>query len=155
MTDATYTTTPFAADTSSSIIPMAVAINPGAAITLMSLDTCMVGPCEVDSLYVGTGYDHINDTTHPSMAQDGLWKLIEAPTNNGPHTLGFPVFSIDKHPAWSVPGFNSTYVSAFNMPGSNATNLDTTETPYTMQSCLLYTSPSPRDRQKSRMPSSA
>ena len=26
---------------------------------------------------------------------------------------------------------------------------------YILQSCLLYTSPSPRDRQKSRMPSSA
>ena len=26
---------------------------------------------------------------------------------------------------------------------------------YTFESCLLYTSPSPRDRQKSRMPSSA
>ena len=28
-------------------------------------------------------------------------------------------------------------------------------TPYSITSCLLYTSPSPRDRQKSRMPSSA
>ena len=27
--------------------------------------------------------------------------------------------------------------------------------PPTLRSCLLYTSPSPRDRQKSRMPSSA
>ena len=27
--------------------------------------------------------------------------------------------------------------------------------PITVNSCLLYTSPSPRDRQKSRMPSSA
>ena len=26
---------------------------------------------------------------------------------------------------------------------------------FTMKGCLLYTSPSPRDRQKSRMPSSA
>ena len=31
----------------------------------------------------------------------------------------------------------------------------TIEKPVTMNSCLLYTSPSPRDRQKSRMPSSA
>ena len=28
-------------------------------------------------------------------------------------------------------------------------------TPYQIGTCLLYTSPSPRDRQKSRMPSSA
>ena len=29
------------------------------------------------------------------------------------------------------------------------------DTPYVLRGCLLYTSPSPRDRQKSRMPSSA
>ena len=29
------------------------------------------------------------------------------------------------------------------------------ENPVTLYACLLYTSPSPRDRQKSRMPSSA
>ena len=31
----------------------------------------------------------------------------------------------------------------------------TRKSKYANQSCLLYTSPSPRDRQKSRMPSSA
>ena len=35
--------------------------------------------------------------------------------------------------------------------GLNGTGDQTTQTPF----CLLYTSPSPRDRQKSRMPSSA
>ena len=44
--------------------------------------------------------------------------------------------------------------------GTNYTNMGTTQflsVPYAMHSktCLLYTSPSPRDRQKSRMPSSA
>ena len=33
--------------------------------------------------------------------------------------------------------------------------IDAVETLYMLISCLLYTSPSPRDRQKSRMPSSA
>ena len=33
--------------------------------------------------------------------------------------------------------------------------LAATQTPQAAQRCLLYTSPSPRDRQKSRMPSSA
>ena len=37
-------------------------------------------------------------------------------------------------------------------PDSNIVNYDKTEDKRT---CLLYTSPSPRDRQKSRMPSSA
>ena len=34
-------------------------------------------------------------------------------------------------------------------------DLRTRENPIIMLTCLLYTSPSPRDRQKSRMPSSA
>ena len=33
--------------------------------------------------------------------------------------------------------------------------VDRTHAPWSRRSCLLYTSPSPRDRQKSRMPSSA
>ena len=36
---------------------------------------------------------------------------------------------------------------------SEIVNKDEQKTPFTI--CLLYTSPSPRDRQKSRMPSSA
>ena len=35
------------------------------------------------------------------------------------------------------------------------TGLGRTKRPNTPNTCLLYTSPSPRDRQKSRMPSSA
>ena len=53
-----------------------------------------------------------------------------------------------------------TNISLFKMVGSNVqsdpietSNCKTDWTP--MDSCLLYTSPSPRDRQKSRMPSSA
>ena len=40
------------------------------------------------------------------------------------------------------------FVMQDNVPGATITFTDTTH-------CLLYTSPSPRDRQKSRMPSSA
>ena len=44
---------------------------------------------------------------------------------------------------------NMPYVNR-RWPGGMMTNFKTVK-----QSCLLYTSPSPRDRQKSRMPSSA
>ena len=63
------------------------------------------------------------------------------------------------------------FIICVNMPGSyygSVNPLDNNEktgmpflqdfpffTPMDMASCLLYTSPSPRDRQKSRMPSSA
>ena len=36
-----------------------------------------------------------------------------------------------------------------------AVSIEYTDDPHPRNSCLLYTSPSPRDRQKSRMPSSA
>ena len=44
-----------------------------------------------------------------------------------------------------------------NTPGAVATGLDARRTSFLVKAaaCLLYTSPSPRDRQKSRMPSSA
>ena len=58
-----------------------------------------------------------------------------------------------------VQFLNSLQASA---NGDNVTVLDlardieiVTETHYNPNTCLLYTSPSPRDRQKSRMPSSA
>ena len=37
----------------------------------------------------------------------------------------------------------------------NASNFNQLEVAWRFKTCLLYTSPSPRDRQKSRMPSSA
>ena len=43
------------------------------------------------------------------------------------------------------------YVALYNMYGTKNTS-DTLES---LQACLLYTSPSPRDSQKTRMPSSA
>ena len=47
----------------------------------------------------------------------------------------------------------STYVSA---DGAERVAVVEEQTEYrTVMTCLLYTSPSPRDRQKSRMPSSA
>ena len=44
---------------------------------------------------------------------------------------------------------NTKAPAAGDVDGSNETNDDGVKT------CLLYTSPSPRDRQKTRMPSSA
>ena len=51
----------------------------------------------------------------------------------------------------------STWHAAANIHGLHDNNNITRIQHYTMNlyNCLLYTSPSPRDRQKSRMPSSA
>ena len=45
--------------------------------------------------------------------------------------------------------------SASSYAPTDADPTPTTTVPNTPNTCLLYTSPSPRDRQKSRMPSSA
>ena len=57
---------------------------------------------------------------------------------------------------WSACGIQSEYAPLKSVllhePGSELTASDD---PNEMQICLLYTSPSPRDRTRSRMPSSA
>ena len=56
-------------------------------------------------------------------------------------------------------GFDSDneniYGEWISMDGDHRLFLNYTDNGDTFYSCLLYTSPSPRDRQKSRMPSSA
>ena len=68
----------------------------------------------------------------------------------------------DIHPNYREVLFHDTSVDEYFIINST---LDTTQTKewedgktypyYALDICLLYTSPSPRDRQKSRMPSSA
>ena len=62
--------------------------------------------------------------------------------------------------AESLSGFNKEIVIQFNKSKKNAENLKKKLTlngtkVYLIKACLLYTSPSPRDRISSRMPSSA
>ena len=54
----------------------------------------------------------------------------------------------------TINGGNSL-ASITNTPGSGEWVTPLEEDPFVANTCLLYTSPSPRDRQKSRMPSSA
>ena len=66
---------------------------------------------------------------------------------------GNVVFSSDE---WGVPGDDPCNVYGLN-PCEESPTCGLIEVTFTdgSQDCLLYTSPSPRDRQKSRMPSSA
>ena len=57
-----------------------------------------------------------------------------------------------KYQLYSVTGNGDVYQQALYENGLSAIRSDKT---LEVQTCLLYTSPSPRDRQKSRMPSSA
>jgi len=92
--------------------------------------------CETDTLIINSGYDHINQNTHAIMQQDGLWILEDAPTNNGMVNLGSPAYAINKNGAWSDPGFNSTYISAFPVAGMNEKNLDPSIAPYKFRRCF-------------------
>ena len=57
---------------------------------------------------------------------------------------------------WVLFNWPGPNVAAGAAPGPNvATTVDMPWVPELSMNCLLYTSPSPRDRQKSRMPSSA
>ena len=71
--------------------------------------------------------------------------------------FGFSIDDKDKKPASivsPVPETNQDGVDNYIASGFYGSYVDI-EGVYRTESCLLYTSPSPRDRQKSRMPSSA
>ena len=57
---------------------------------------------------------------------------------------------------WQVTGVDGEYTASIGGNTTFDSNQAETFIPYAdLTDCLLYTSPSPRDRQKSRMPSSA
>ena len=71
-----------------------------------------------------------------------------------------PEAMMDTKPAWFMETEGQRVVANVlswqTSAGSWPKNVDTASEPFQGSlSCLLYTSPSPRDRQKSRMPSSA
>ena len=84
----------------------------------------------------------------PTTAQVGAWQavssgehaLVVAPTGSGKTLAAF---------LWALDGLLGGAAPAGGTPPAAP------EDPTQRCRCLLYTSPSPRDRQKSRMPSSA
>ena len=98
----------------------------------------------------GTGADHIqtlytNNTSgnvriifnyiETGNASPGVWRIYIGTTSSPSHPSGGDLDTIELNPP-----SQSVYGKGIG---------------YTYNTCLLYTSPSPRDRQKSRMPSSA
>ena len=88
------------------------------------------------------------------MAVENIyWKIVKYLEANSKTTAEFAAKNVkiqndsdgngDYIKVWTVDGLDKPTDSQLNALASNATT------------CLLYTSPSPRDRQKSRMPSSA
>ena len=92
-------------------------------------------------------------------------KVTSTTTGTGAMALGAAVTGFETF-AQGIGNNNTTYYCIFNqgttefevglgtLDGSSA-NLTRTTVISSSNSCLLYTSPSPRDRTRSRMPSSA
>ena len=119
-------------------LPPAIAKTFLQSIEFDELDICFADECISDTLNISTGYNSIDDEAYPLMTQDGFWILEEACQDNGPVNLGSPAWNIKKHPAWSSPGYNSTYISAFPDPGSNLANINSGD-PYTFRRCFCST----------------
>ena len=95
----------------------------------------------------------------PFVEQAGVYEQIdfELPVSNSAHE------PLIRHRIETLfcPSSGDRNIGTFEMKGVSPQNLppeDAFEFPFEIarsQYCLLYTSPSPRDRQKSRMPSSA
>ena len=84
---------------------------------------------------------------------DGVDAVL-ASFNGSPHR---PRWSLLRHATVPYPTCLQERILAVGqgLSHSAAALLELAETITDYQACLLYTSPSPRDRQKSRMPSSA
>ena len=83
------------------------------------------------------------------LQQDCLTTLVELdPDSTSVEVIGSMIGFVEVHPE------NAPLISAMSDPRIRIVSLTVTEGGY-YQSCLLYTSPSPRDVEESRMPSSA
>ena len=92
--------------------------------------------------------------------------LNEAPTANVMLTIALPDGEISSSPTTFTPSnWNIAQIVTIsavedgvvdsNQDTSFTVSVRSSSTPRLVATCLLYTSPSPRDRQKTRMPSSA
>ena len=95
----------------------------------------------------------------------GIWKTDRVMVDQKERSLGIRLFDqsftllqsgLFDRPGRTVPGGRVTTVPANQFPSARQIPMvDLVFPKKILKICLLYTSPSPRDRQKSRMPSSA
>ena len=97
-----------------------------------------------------------SNTTYYAIHEQGTANFeigIGTVTDATPDTLARTTVLNNSLGTTAKINFSGTLDVFCTMPASKSVYLDSTGTP--VGACLLYTSPSPRDRQKSRMPSSA
>ena len=132
--------------------------------------------CANDGNHPGNGSYWVSDHNYNGSWEIQRWTSSGAPicwtiSNNRIHTnqhwMGGPAGSSGGNQQWGNSGSNATAIYIQPQASGNSANtgidIDTSGLDHYWNaipsrynnSCLLYTSPSPRDRQKSRMPSSA
>ena len=104
--------------------------------------------------------DADGDNTASAMDAPGFGGCASA--LNGSVTADFPgagtdtILALADAPAPSYTDITGDFVlGTIGYTASGSVSVTSAEEDFDLATCLLYTSPSPRDRQKSRMPSSA
>ena len=105
--------------------------------------TIVYGDVTIDDVAAPVG--SVVEARSPRGDTAGCWVVTTA----GSYGMMY-VYGEDATVNPTIPGMRANEPIAFRVNGATAN-----PTPGLIWTCLLYTSPSPRDRQKSRMPSSA
>src|SRR5678810_1456458 len=100
----------------------------------------------------------IRDSDRVKSGIDGLITTLRDPIDAEVFEAGNGTLKVVAQIAVGFDNINRIDANRYKIPFTNTADVlteATAEFAFFMMGCLLYTSPSPRDRQKSRMPSSA
>ena len=93
---------------------------------------CQMDSCNIDTLFLNTGYDPFNDILNPIGSYDNVWTLVISP--NPTLNLPLPASVIFPNPAWgSQP--NTNWISAYPENSLNENNASPLQ-PYTFENCF-------------------
>ena len=146
-------------------------INPANVSFSVDMSNYPGGLAESDTVYVNGSFNGWCGDCNPMSDDDGdgIW-TVTLPLDDGDYQYKFTVNGWNNQEQWTADGTpdcaenadDGQYENrAFSVAGEDLTlptvywGLCVGEEPGTMYTCLLYTSPSPRDLSTSRMPSSA
>lgn len=100
-------------------------------------DECGNPRCEVDTIDISTGYDHLNAELYDPVAADFWWTLVESP--NTDLVVPSPAWVIEPHSAWStLPG--AGWLSAYSTSAFNQNNWAPAD-PYSFERCFCVCEP--------------
>ena len=84
-----------------------------------------------------------------------IFGAINITTSNGTAPFSFDWTSVNNNYTSTSEDISNLVSDTYNLTVTDDLGCEHTAGPFTISPCLLYTSPSPRDKRQSRMPSSA